>query len=404
MTKYAFTVEPSGHAKLSASSASRWLACPGSVALSAGLPNVSSEYAAQGAAAHWIAAACQNDGGSPDRWLGKTALVEGFEIALDEELVGAVKMFLDYIAEHERPGDRCFVEQSFTPAMRRLHEEFGGSTDRVMWRESERLIRVYDYKHGAGVAVEVDDNKQLKYYALGALLANPQWNAETVEMVIAQPRCEHEDGRIRSSKFAAIELVDYAADLVEGAKATEEFGAPLNPGDKQCKFCPAASKCPALEGRTHALIAQEFEITPDKPYDLAKLAEALRMAPLVEARITALREFAYAAACRGEIVPGFKLVDKRATRKWKDEAEARKLADAMFPGGDHLEEKFRSPAQIEKLMGKKKFEPIFAQHVEKVSSGHTLAPESDPRAPAQLAQVNDFEVIAAPSGPANQEQ
>lgn len=394
--QYAFVIEPSEHAKLSASSAERWLSCPGSVALSEGLPNVSSSYAAQGTAAHYIAAEEQRSQRlAAQRWLGKTALVEGHEVALDEDLADAVQEFLDYIVANEKPGDEWFVEQSFTDAMKRLHPQLGGSTDRVMWRASERLLRVYDYKHGAGVPVEVDDNKQLRYYALGALLANSQWNAEDVELVIAQPRCEHEAGRIRSWRFKAFDLVEYAADLIEGAKRTEEFGADLVPSKKACKFCPAASanKCPAVEKATHALIAADFTTVAPERYSPEQIAEFLRMAPLVEARISAVREFAYQRACAGDNFPGWKLVEKRATRKWKDEEAATKML-GQIPGA-MKEPEIRSPAQIEKMLGKKKFAQYAEAHdlVVKESSGVTLAPVDDPRPPAQVAQLTDFAVL-----------
>jgi hypothetical protein len=394
---YAFVIEPSEHAELSASSAERWLSCPGSVALSRGLPNVSSSYAAEGTAAHHIAAYEQGFQDSTPwnahRWLGKTALVEGHKILIDEGLLDAVQEFLDYIVANEDPGDVALVEQSFTPAMAKLHPKFGGSTDRVMWRERTRLLRVYDYKHGAGVPVDVDDNKQLKYYAAGALLSNPQWNAEDVELVIAQPRCDHEQGRIRTFPFKAIDLLDFIADLIEGAKRTEEFGADLAPSKKACKWCPAAAanKCPALEKHTQALALADFTSANIERYSKDQIAEFLRMAPLVESRISAVREFAYSRACAGEEFPGFKIVEKRATRKWKDEDAARATFEKL-PGA-LTEPELRSPAQIEKLLGKKKFTAQAADLVEKKSSGFTLAPAEDPRPPAQVAQIADFSVV-----------
>jgi hypothetical protein len=402
--KYAFVIEPGQHAELSASGADRWATCTASPALIKGLPNHGSKYAAEGTAAHYIAAECQKVGGwhqdrlvfgLPATWVGETAKVEGYEIPLTEELCDAVEEFLDYIADNERPGDVAVVEQSFTAAMRKLHPKFGGSTDRVMWRESERLLRVYDYKHGAGVPVDVDDNKQLKYYALGALLSNPAWNALTVELVIAQPRCDHEQGRIRSYKFPAIDLIDYAADLIDAAKETEDFvAAKLVPSKKACRFCPAnaARKCPAIEKETHALVVADFDIvTNPERYSKEQIAEFLTKLPLLEGRIAAIREFAYQEELRGNHIPGFKIVEKRATRKWKDAEEVSGLLG--HKGECFTAPELKSPAQVEKVLGKKKFAAALAQHVDKQSSGYTLVSESDPRPPAQVAQLEDFGVI-----------
>ena len=42
------------HSTFSASAASRWLACPGSIVLSHGLPDSSSKYSAAGTVAHGL--------------------------------------------------------------------------------------------------------------------------------------------------------------------------------------------------------------------------------------------------------------------------------------------------------------------------------------------------------------
>jgi hypothetical protein len=318
MSKYAFVIEATEHAELSASSAERWMTCKGSPALIRGLPNHSTFYAAEGTAAHWIASwAQQEPGRKAAHWRGLTAKVEGHDIPLTAELCEAVQDFLDYIAANEEVSDAALVETSFTPAMRKLHPKFGGSTDRIMWRERTRLLRVYDYKHGAGVAVSAIDNKQLKYYALGALLSNP-WPAETVELVIAQPRCDHEEGRFRTFTFKAIDLVDFAADIVEAAKETEDPFAPLAPSPKACKFCPAAAAkvCPAIEAQSQALVQAAFSPIAPERYSTEQIAEFLAKAPLVEGHISAIREFAYQEAMKGRDFPGFKLVAKRANRHW----------------------------------------------------------------------------------------
>jgi hypothetical protein len=398
--KYAFVIEPSEHAELSASSAERWTTCTASPSLIKGLPNRSSKYAAEGTAAHHVSAECLRSWFPPSKpigtgqWLGKAALVEGHEIEMDAEFFEHVQEYLDDIANYRQPGDFEFIEQSFTEAMKRLHPKFGGSADYVNFRPSTRRLRVEDLKFGAGVPVEVDDNKQLKYYALGVLLANARFNAEEVEIRIAQPRCDHEAGRFRSYVFPAMELLDYSADLVDAARETEDFTlAKLVPSPKACKWCPAAAaeKCPAIIKDTHAIVSAQFDVVDMAAYSPAQIAEFLAKLPLVEARIKAVREFAYqqALASPGSI-PGFKIVEKRATRKWVDEGAAKAALgeNPLF----YTTPELKSAPQIEKVLGKKKFAEL-AHLVDKQSSGYTLVSESDPRAPATVAQLSDFGVV-----------
>jgi hypothetical protein len=47
-----------------------------------------------------------------------------------------VQEYLDDCAEDTQPGDVIFIEQSFTPALKKLHPKFGGSGDRVRWRRA----------------------------------------------------------------------------------------------------------------------------------------------------------------------------------------------------------------------------------------------------------------------------
>ena len=84
-------------------------------------------------------------------------------------------------------------------------------------------------------------------------------------------------------------------------------------------------------------------------------------------------------------MPGFKLVPKRATRQWIDEDKA--LAALEATGAMELTE-LKSPAQVEKLLKKQKL-VMPDDLIVSVSSGNTLAPESDPR-PAVLTIGSDI--------------
>ena len=213
----------------------------------------------------------------------------------------------------------------------------------MVWHAFSKTLYVFDYKHGAGIAVEVENNPQLLYYGLGALLASG-YPAKRVKLVIVQPRCDHADGPVRDWEIDAIDLLDFRADLKAYAEATQRADAVLVSGD-HCKFCAAAPLCPALEKKAQAVAKLEF--SPVLSYDPAKLAAALDMLDAVDARAKAIREFAYQEAMEGRAPPGYKLVAKRAIRKWSDEtALATRLEDTF---GDVLYQprKVCSPAQLE---------------------------------------------------------
>lgn len=387
-----------GHARLSASSAHRWLECPGSVNASAGRES-RSEAAAAGTFAHDIAAKCLNDQSvSPSDFLLQERTIDGFVVKCDLEMVEAVRFYVDTIDEDRQDGDLLWVEMPLLDALQKIDPDFGGTADLVRYRQSARSLRVTDFKFGAGVYVESEDNPQLKKYALGAML-QVDLPVEEVEVAIVQPRFEGA-APFRSFKFKAYELLDFIVDLQEAARLSRLPNAPLKAGD-WCKFCPAARDCKELKARQDALVKAEFH----EVVDYKQLAETLAAIPLVKERIKAIEAFAYTEALAGRFgeAHGYKVVDKRPMRKWKSEGDVVEWAQAN--GIDPWEKTVISPAAMEEKLkanaprGKKKeaaaaMEPL----VEKVSSGTVLVPVSDNRPPAQLVTKDDFAVIAEARG------
>lgn len=357
---------PSAHSKVGASIAERFFICPGSVRECAKVPNPSSAYAEEGTKAHDLAALMlQRDGFNDGSYT--------------DDMREAVSVYYTHVKSLLTPSDTLLVEHGFH--LKQIHPDCYGTADAVIWKPYSRHLHVIDYKHGAGKAVEVTANKQLRYYALGALLSL-NYNAREVTVTIVQPRCPHEDGVIRSETFDAFELLAFAADLKEAVLRTEAPDAPLVPGDHcRATFCPAAATCPALQSR--ALEVAQYEFSAAVPYDPVKLKLALDSRGAMKAWIKALDEFAYREALAGRLPPevGYKLVAKRANREWKDPVSAELfLSTQGLQEDEYLEPRaLKSPAQLEKALGKKQFTEIEKQFVEKKSSGHTLAPESDKR-------------------------
>jgi hypothetical protein len=359
------------HSKLGASSMERWSACPGSVRLCDSLDGTWSVYAQEGTDAHAVAAGVLATGAFPLA-MGRE---DGSSFYVTGEMKEAVQVYVDHLNNTFERGDVDQVEVRFD--LSAVHPGCFGTADHVRWRASQKLLIVTDYKHGAGIPVSPVENPQLMYYGLGALLA-AGYPAHRVRLVIVQPRCAIEGEVIREWEIDAIDLVDFKADLRMYALAAEAPDAPLVPGG-HCRFCPAAAMCPALVERAQAVAKSEFAVAPVGRYDPAKLAAALDMRETVKAWLSALDEFAYAEALAGKCPPGYKLVDKRATRKWKDETaaatflELRSVAEAVM-----WERKLRSPSHLEMLKAIKKGE-MDADFTVKESSGFVLVPESDKR-------------------------
>jgi hypothetical protein len=369
------------HSRIGASSMYRWSACPGSVRVSANVPRKSSSYADEGSDAHALAAVCLEQDQSPGIYTGKEVSLEGRKFTVTGEMVDAVDVYLDFVRSLRDDGDVLLVEQRFD--LSSVHAGCFGTADAVHWQPAGKTLTVIDYKHGAGIAVEVENNPQLLYYGLGALLAC-KYPATKVRLVVVQPRCQHPDGPIRSHEVDAVDLIDFRADLKTYAKATEAPDAPLTPG-KHCHFCPAAPLCPALQKRAQEVAKMEF--APSLPYDPAQLKLALDSREPLKAWLKALDEFAYGEAMAGRTPPGFKLVAKRAIRKWRSEGE---VVLALQKGGINSDTIFeprevRSPAQLEKLVGKE----LVAEFITSESSGNALVPADDKRPAVVLSSAKD---------------
>jgi hypothetical protein len=382
------------HARLSASSAHRWLACPGSVAAGTG-KNSSSIYAAAGTFAHEIGAACLADASkSPSDWFLQKKTIDGFEVECDMEMVSAVDDYLDAVNDDMVEGDYMWIEMPLLAALQKVDPDLGGTADYVRYRPSTKHLRVFDFKFGSGTFVDADDNEQMKIYALGAMLESKTAPSE-VQVTIVQPRFEGAKP-IRSWSFPGHEILDFAGDIRVAAVKSRQEGAPLVAGD-HCKFCPASKDCVELEKRQHAILVADFAALPQVAP--AKLAQALADIPLVKERIRAIEEHAYALATAGTDIPGFKLVDKVARRKWKNAGDVIvwAQANAIDP---YAPKELLSVAQLEKKLGesapkgkKKEAGKVLEPFVVKESSGTALVPISDARAPAKRISIEDFAVI-----------
>lgn len=420
------------HARFSPSGAKRVIKCPGSVAMAEGIPNTSSAFADEGTAAHEVCDHCLRNGLDADVFAGQYVNLDAEpalrispeqhgerSFLIDPEMVDGVQLYLDtcrQIIAEASPEFEYEVEQwvalDDVPGME------GGTTDFGGYDPAPKKVTVVDFKYGQGVAVEPHENEQGLCYTLGLVKRFHNRGLAEVEIVIVQPRCPHAKGPVRRWTTDAVKLLEFEYDLIEAGRTEQEAAASFQPGvDGQirptptpweasrlkagewCKFCKAEAFCNVKRQRVLDIASAEFGPYDDQP----TLPVVTQMSPDEIARVLRLRheivswaarvdEFAHAEATHGRPPTGFKLVAKRATRKWQDEYAAAQSLILQGVEDVWTEPKLLSPAKIEpKMPGKNKAERAKALEAltVKESSGSVLAPEEDPR-PALKAGVEEF--------------
>lgn len=354
------------------SAASRWIACPASVRLSANIPQEPAGEAAQiGTAIHALAENCFKDGSAPADHIGK--VIE--EITITKQHSEYAQLHLEEIKRVKEELGHVKVEQYVT-VIDNDSAKLAGTADVVGIGTSKVIVS--DLKTGKGW---VDaDSPQLKIYALGAIRAlqkNHLQPPEQIELRIVQPH----HGDVRSHTMTYEELFNwYQSTLRPAIHASTDPNSQPNPGEVACQYCPAKVICPAQRQGFEVIAAKPDLRTMDKEQiqavmlalSVEQISDLLERAPVVEKFIDAVREHAVQRIKQGESIHGWQMVPKRATRKWVDEETAlQALTDAGIDKSKLLVTEMVTPAVAEKILSKDK-KSVLDTITTKESSGLTL--------------------------------
>lgn len=404
------------HSSIGASSAHRWMECPGSNKFidEVAPPQETSVYAAEGTAAHELAEMCLNNDQNAEEFLGDN--INGFEVT--PGMAEAVQEYLDdirFITEraNEQEGVEVHTGCEDSICLSWIDEDAYGTLDNHIAIIGDTLY-VHDYKHGQGVPVEAQDNVQLFYYTLG-IAKKYDFNFKKYVATIVQPRAPHPEGPIRRFHFDNDRLMGFQDELIEAIQAVRDMSKlsldvvkrdHLKAGDG-CKFCPVKAGCPEIHKRVIAAAQDDFDaidgdilaIEPTKPQYLGmeRLSEILQFADTIEGWIKAVREYAQIQAEIGNIPPGMKLIKKAKHRKFCNEEGALDMLsflgfrpeDLITPG------KLKTPAQLEKIngMAREYINPLLKVHDLEVK----LVPQSNPGRAIQPPAIAAFSVIEGDS-------
>lgn len=361
------------HSSLGPSQWDRWVRCPGSIEATAGLPDNTSWEAAEGTVFHEMVAECAQKDHDPELFIGQVHEVEGHVIEIDDMMAYSAHDGLEFIRSlQDDPKWEVRIEEEVDISSWAGPDQFGNA-DMIAWNLHERRVIVFDWKYGQGVPVYPETSYQCRGYALGAWWTffhdkigyDP--DRIQVDIMIEQPRIPSAGGTWTTSLG---DLLLWGAHVKEQRLRADEIG--LVPGEKQCYFCTARTKCDALAEWSLDMMGMSFEdldtmneFKPPSPLTPERRSAVLRARPLIEKWFGDLHASAYHDASAGLAVPGLKLQPgRRPRRKWNDEPAAEDEAIGWL-GRDRAftEPKFRSPAQIQQIVGRKNFIAFFEEFV-----------------------------------------
>ena len=376
---------PTKHARLSASSAFRWINCPGSVALSDQCPTpASSSYADEGALAHAIGELklrYVNDEISKRQLNAKMKPLLQSEYYCGE-MEEATGYYADAVIEAlEAAGEdaELMIEQQFS--LDRWVPEGFGTSDAVVIGGG--VIQVIDLKYGKGIKVDARNNPQLRLYGLGAAnLFDSLYDFDTVRMTIIQPRLDH----ISTEELPLSELLAWAEDDVKPRAQMAMDGTDYTAVGDWCRFCPAKAVCRKRAEYNLSIAKDDFRNPPLLSDE--EIGEVLRRADELQHWVKDVGDYALEQALAGKQYDGWKLVEGRSVRKYADDL---KVAEALKAAGYDeamlYERKLYGISAMEKIVGKKRLTETLGDLIMKPAGKPVLVPESDKREAINTAEA-----------------
>lgn len=356
-----------GHAGAGPSASERWMNCTASLGASREFletltPNQqvafggANEAARQGTTAHAAAEVEANlllgrvDQAEADATLMELAIMPDTDgEAYDDEMAEYITEYVDLIKGYadERGAESLLIEarvSATVPLTDPFDEgevyEIKGSADCVVLpTKDEPTLVVGDLKYGDGIHVDVDENPQIRIYALGvlAMLVDEEGilpsEIEEVVYHIIQPRL----GGIKTWRESVDDLLEWRdtelSPALSRALAGVEGGAEYKPSEETCQWCPARGACSALAESRMAeaadlfdtIVEAEYENGPGSFPETSSLSDERLGTLLTQIRGLVkihddLKEEAQRRLHRGTPVPGFKLVSYTPPRRWSSSA------------------------------------------------------------------------------------
>lgn len=400
------TERPAPRLDLMPSAAERWMQCSASPRFcfeNADLipADTSSRFSQEGTTAHEVAAAFLQD---------REPKPENCPTPIDAEMRSHGFNYYEYVQglRSEGAGMSKLIVEHKMPLY--YYEGRNAIVDAAVINPDS--LHIVDLKYGAGVPVSPERNLQLAIYARQVVHHEgmkllPEF---PIFLHIYQPRCRgNEDSPAQVWETDWVELwglTEEIADHVSVIQINHKVqGQPLPfaPSEKACRWCPAKAFCPEhqksmLDGIEALAVIDDKPKTlpPVTAIPLEQIAAVLKHKASIVKWLNEVETYATERMNEGNAIPGFKLVMSRGgNRAWSDPQKAVKLltASTILKREEIVEESVKSPAAIEKLIGKKKFSTELLDLITKAPGSPVVAPVEDERAECSIRAETEFTAI-----------
>lgn len=365
------------HAKLSPSGSSRWLNCTASVKASEPYANTTNSAASWGTTTHALGEMLLKD---EEPKVGD--VVEGEVV--DQEMLTCAEDYASYCINLMTRDSVVMIEEQFDLSFI-APNTFGTGDFSVL---NGTHLDIVDLKTGQNL-VDADGNSQLMLYALGAIHElEDLYDIETVTLHIMQSRVGHistwdttVDALYLFEDFAKGKADDIIADNVS-----------FSPEKKACQYCPHQANCEALAQHVNDVVTGSFDTIEDidgkaDTVNTAHMKSVLDNADLITGFVKAVQQVALEQMQNGVEIEGYKIVEGKSNRKWRDEDEVGKYLNRKIPSKDLWVKKMIPMTKILKMRPNDKG---LQEMLIKPEGKPQLAPLSDKR-PALSAVCNQFE-------------
>ena len=410
---------PKAHAVVTASGFERWSHCTAAPRYEEQFPDgETTVYAAEGTLAHSV---CELYGRkkftvmSTRKFNSELKKLKADELWQDE-MIKTAEVYVDFLTEKAMTyAATPHVAFEVRVDLSDYIPEGFGTCDNIMIGGD--TLRITDYKHGKGVPVSSINNGQMRLYALGALKLYYPIYGDTIKRVctaIVQPRITED---VTEEWLTVDELREWGETVAKPKAQAAYFGMGTFCAGDWCRFCKGKAECRAraeyyagfsqyigadVEGRmseSDAICREEADgLGADLPPLLSdeEIGALLTQAEGLAAWYADLQDYAREAILAGRTIPGWKVVEGKRVRAFKDaDAALEIMRKEGYDDAVLFERKPKTLAQLEKLTGKKRFGELMEDNITWPPGKPTLVTLDDkrdayaPTGPGEFAGVGN---------------